>query len=96
MCLSAHAGMSQPSQPQKRVLGVWTARIDSPSRVAGERALQSTLNESMGGQVDFYSEYIDPWRLPEPDYESALYDFLSRKYRNVSTRSYRHRRRERI
>lgn len=33
--------------------------------------------------VDFYNEYIDPWRLSEPDYESALHDFLRRKYAGV-------------
>ena len=33
--------------------------------------------------VDFYSEYIDPGRLSEPTYESALHDFLSREYAGV-------------
>jgi signal transduction histidine kinase len=81
LCLSVQAGMSQPLQ--KRVLVVYTVRIDSPGRVAGERAFQATLNEKLGGRVDFYNEYIDPWRLTQPDYESALRDFLSRKYEGV-------------
>ena len=80
-CLGAPAVMAQP--PQKKVLVVYTARIDSPSRVAGERAFRSTLNERLGMPVDFYNEYIDPWRLSEPDYESALQDFLRRKYAGV-------------
>jgi signal transduction histidine kinase len=81
LCLSAPGVGAQPLQ--KKVLVVYTLRIDSPGRVASERAFQATLNEKLGARVDFYNEYIDPWRLTQPDYESALRDFLSRKYEGV-------------
>jgi signal transduction histidine kinase len=81
VCLSAQAATSQ--LPQKRVLVIYTTRVDSPARAAAERAFRSTLNEGLGVPVDLYSEYIDPGRLSEPSYDSALHDFLSRKYAGV-------------
>ncbi len=67
-------------QAQKRVLVFYTARKDALAPVIAERALQKTLNEGLSDHLDYYSEYIDMARFPDPRYQSALHDFLRRKY----------------
>lgn len=43
-------------------------------------ALERTLGTGLGGRLDFYAEYIDLARFPEPEYQVALQDFLRAKY----------------
>jgi len=73
-----------PAQPevkaQKRILVVSSLREGSPLSEISERALQKILNENFAGRSDYYREYIDVVRFPDPQYISALHDFLSRKY----------------
>jgi signal transduction histidine kinase/ABC-type uncharacterized transport system substrate-binding protein len=65
---------------QKRVLVLNSIREGAPVSDITERALQKSLIEGLAGQHDYYMEYIDVVRFPEPQYQSALRDFLRRKY----------------
>jgi signal transduction histidine kinase/ABC-type uncharacterized transport system substrate-binding protein len=65
---------------QKRVLVLYSIREGAPVSDITERALQKRLTEGLAGQPDYYREYIDVVRFPDPRYQSALHDFLRRKY----------------
>jgi signal transduction histidine kinase/ABC-type uncharacterized transport system substrate-binding protein len=65
---------------QKRVLVLYSIREGAPVSDITERALQNRLIEGLAGNADYYREYIDVARFPDPQYQSALYDFLRRKY----------------
>ena len=66
--------------PQKRVLLLYTARRDAPGTSAVEKTLQKSLNDGLAGGLDYYNEYVDVASFPEQSYQSALRDFLRRKY----------------
>ena len=42
--------------------------------------IRTVLNDGLAGQLDYYTEYLDVARFPEPDYEPAVRDFFRRKY----------------
>jgi signal transduction histidine kinase/ABC-type uncharacterized transport system substrate-binding protein len=65
---------------QKRVLVLYSLREGAPVSDITERTLQKRLIEGLAGQPDYYREYIDVVRFPDPQYQSALRDFLRRKY----------------
>jgi signal transduction histidine kinase len=68
------------AQPQKQVLVLYSARRDSQVAIVGERDLPRILDEGLGGGLDYYSEYIDQARFPDPRYQVAFGDFLRLKY----------------
>jgi len=82
--VAATLGSALPSQTlqqeQKRVLVFYAARREAPGVAALERELQTRLDTSLGGHLDYYGEYIDMARFPEPEYQAALREFLGRKY----------------
>jgi PAS domain-containing protein len=64
----------------KRVLAFHGMRKDVPASETYERVFQAILGEGLDRQLDYYAEYIDVGRFPEPDYQSALREFFRRKY----------------
>ena len=42
--------------------------------------IRTVLNDGLAGQLDYYTEYLDVARFPEPDYQPAVRDFFRRKY----------------
>ena len=64
----------------KAVLVIYATRPDSEIAVVGERELPRVLSEGLGGDLDYYSEYVDASRFPDPTYQQALRDFLRVKY----------------
>ncbi len=77
-CISAVAKTDPDAQ--KRVLVLYATRKDAPSANAFERVFQKTLSDGLGGRLDYYAEYIDVARFPDPEYQAALRDFFRRKY----------------
>jgi signal transduction histidine kinase len=67
----------------QQVLVLYSTRRDSEFSMAGESALPRILDAGLERNVDYYSEFIDLTRFPEPDYTEAFRDFLRQKYRDV-------------
>jgi signal transduction histidine kinase len=65
---------------QKQILVFYAARKEGPGVAALERELQERLNSSLGGHLDYYGEYVDMARFPEPEYQAAFGEFLRSKY----------------
>ena len=42
--------------------------------------IRTVLHEGLAGRLDYYTEYLDIARFPEPDYQPAVRDFFRRKY----------------
>ena len=68
---------------EKRVLVVYSSRRDAQVVVVGERELPRIFEAGLPAGVDYYSEYIDRARFPEPAYKRAFVDFLRQKYSGV-------------
>jgi signal transduction histidine kinase len=79
------AGTAQAAsaEPQKQVLVLYSTRRDARIAVLGERELPRILDQGLQTRLDYYTEYIDRARFPEPEYRAALRDFLNLKYRDV-------------
>ena len=45
-----------------------------------DNTIRTVLNNGLAGHLDYYAEYLDVMRFPEPDYQLAVRDFLRRKY----------------
>jgi signal transduction histidine kinase len=65
---------------QKRVLVLYSDRIDLPSNMMVDAALRVKLHERFGLELDFHGEYVESARFPEENYRLALRDFVQRKY----------------
>ena len=70
------------AQPQKQVLVVYSTRRDAQIVTIGERELPRILEQGLAN-LDYYSEYIDDARFPDPAYQEAFKNFLLLKYKNV-------------
>src|SRR4051794_34549744 len=68
------------TQNQKQVLVLYSTRRDAQIVTVMERELPRIVTQSLGQTVDYYSEYIDQARFPDPDYQAGFRDFLRLKY----------------
>ncbi len=68
---------------QKQVLVLYATRRDAQVSVVGDRELPRILERGLPAGVDFYSEYIDLERSPDPQYEDGFRRFLRVKYSGV-------------
>jgi signal transduction histidine kinase len=66
---------------QKQVLLLYSTRRDAQIAVVGDRELPRILDAGLTEGLDFYSEYLDLARFPDPEYRSAFRDFLRTKYK---------------
>ncbi len=71
---------TQEADQPKQVLVLHSTRLDEQFAVATGRELPKLLAEGLGEPVDYYAEYFDFPRFPQPEYESAYVDFLRLKY----------------
>lgn len=69
------------ARDQKRVLVIWAARRDAPAPTVADRLFPKLLSEGLGGKLDYYSEYIDIARFPDPEYQATLQQLISQKYK---------------
>lgn len=65
---------------QREVLALYGVRRDAQIAVVGDRDFPRWLEEGLSGGVDYYSEFVDAARFPEPGYREAFKDFLDLKY----------------
>ena len=66
---------------QKEVLVIYSTRRDAQIVVVGEREIPRILDQGLTEGHDYYSEYIDRARFPDPEYQAGFRDFLRLKYR---------------
>jgi signal transduction histidine kinase len=67
----------------KQVLVLYSTRRDSEFSLAAESALPRMLDVGLDRNVDYYSEFIDISRFPDPAYTVGFRDFLQLKYQDV-------------
>jgi signal transduction histidine kinase len=82
----AFAGCVRPdsvcaTQEQRQVLLLYSTRRDAQLVSVVDRQIPRILADGLSEDVDFYSEYVDQARFPDPRYEAAFRDFLKLKYR---------------
>jgi signal transduction histidine kinase len=76
---TAHAQTDQ----HKQVLVLYSTRRDAQFSVVGESELPRILDEGLERNLDYYAEFIDLTRFPDPAYRQGFRDFLLVKYRGV-------------
>jgi signal transduction histidine kinase len=74
------AGFASAQDQHKQVLVLYSTRRDAQFATIGERDLPRILDTGVGGELDYYSEFIDVGRFPEPSYQNAFGSFLRLKY----------------
>ncbi len=80
ICICLHGDLFAQSASDtrpKRVLALHVVRRDSP---VFDETFRSTLEQSLPGQLDYYSEFIDLNRVREAKYQSALSSYLRSRY----------------
>jgi signal transduction histidine kinase len=80
---AALAATAYAQTDQKRVLVLYSTRRDGQFSIIGERELPRILDAGLSGNLDYYAEFIDLARSPEPGYRTAFRDFLLQKYQGV-------------
>ena len=79
---SAAATDAAAAQGTKQVLVLYATRRDSLLAGVGDRELARFLGNALSQQLDYYTEYIDLTRFPDPEYQAAFREFLGLKYRD--------------
>jgi signal transduction histidine kinase len=72
-----------PAEQHKQVLVLYSTRRDGEFSTIGERVLPRILDVGLGRGLDYYSEFIDVARFPDPSYQVGFGDFLRVKYRGT-------------
>ena len=65
---------------RQQVLVLYSTRRDAQIATVGDRELPRILEQGLGGPLDYYSEFIDLARFPDPEYQAGFRDFLRLKY----------------
>src|SRR4051812_21781807 len=68
---------------QKRVLVLYSTRRDSQFSMIGERELPRLFNVALSRNLDYYAEFVDLARSPEPGYMTTFRNFLRQKSQRV-------------
>src|ERR1700741_3105686 len=71
---------SPASERQEAVLALYGSRPDLPANVIVDEIIRSTLERELGPRLDFYAEFLDTARWPEAETQSAVHDYLRRRY----------------
>jgi signal transduction histidine kinase len=79
----APAATADAQSGQKRVLVLYSTRRDGQFSIVGERDLPRMLDIDGSRTLDYYAEFLDLARSPDPSYRTAFRDFLRQKYPGV-------------
>jgi signal transduction histidine kinase len=79
----ALASTAHAQTDHKQVLVLYSTRRDAQFSVVGESELPRILDLGLARNLDYYSEFIDVTRFPEPAYREAFDNFLRLKYQGV-------------
>ena len=69
--------------PQKAVLVLIPLQRGSAVSMGIDGTIRTILSDGFGGQLDYYTEYLDVARFPEADYEPAVRNFFRRSIRQT-------------
>ena len=83
LALFAPASAAQSPSDHKQVLALHSTRRDAQFSVIAESALARTLDIGLAQNLDYYAEFIDITRFPDPAYRVAFHDFLRLKYQGI-------------
>jgi signal transduction histidine kinase len=81
LALVSPARSGWAADDQKHVLLLHSARRDSVLAETGDREFSRLLDAALNGQLDYFPEYVDTARFPDPKYRTAFRDFLRLKYK---------------
>jgi signal transduction histidine kinase len=84
LCELAPPAVAWAADEHKRVLALYSTRRDAEFSVVGEEVLPKTLDVGLGRDLDYYSEFIDVTRFPDPSYQVAFGDFIRLKYQGTA------------
>lgn len=79
----APAASAGTQDGHKKVLVLYSTRRDAQFSIVGETQLPRILDLGLARNLDYYSEFIDLTRFPDPAYKLAFRDFLRQKYQGV-------------
>jgi signal transduction histidine kinase len=68
----------------KRILVLYSTRRDAEFSIVGEDVLPKILDVGLSRDLDYYSEFIDVTRFPDPSYRVAFGDFIRLKYTGIA------------
>ena len=72
VCVSfASVAVPATAADQKKVLVLYSVRRDTQLASVGDRKLPGLLEAGLEQKPDFYSEYIDSARFPDPEYTTG-------------------------
>ena len=84
LCELAPASFAWAADEHKRILVLYSTRRDAEFSIVGEDVLPKILDVGLGRDLDYYSEFIDVTRFPDPSYRVAFGDFIRLKYQGVA------------
>ena len=84
LCELGQAGSAWAANEHKRVLVLYSTRRDAEFSIVGEDELPKILDVGLGRDLDYYSEFIDVTRFPDPSYRVAFGDFIRLKYQGIT------------
>ena len=73
-------GRAAAQDRQLSILALHSTRRGAPAAAELDATLERTLLQSLAGRLDYYSEYVDLARFPEPHHEAALRELLRSRY----------------
>lgn len=79
----ASAASAWAQSDHRQVLTLHSTRRDAQISTTVETELPRVIDAGLGRRLDYYSEFIDLARFPEPAYQSAFVDFLRLKYQGT-------------
>src|SRR5215468_10222442 len=84
MPLAASAARAQQSAAPKRALVLYWYNKDFPGNLSFDRSFQTILRSASAGTVEYYPEYLNSDRFPGENQSLLLYDYLRKKYANIT------------
>ncbi|HEY6617795.1 MAG TPA: hypothetical protein VIZ32_24880, partial [Vicinamibacterales bacterium] len=84
LCELAPASVAWAADEHKRILVLYSTRRDAEFSIVGEDVLPKILDAGLGRDLDYYSEFIDVTRFPDPSYRVAFGDFIRLKYQGIA------------
>ena len=81
--LLAGSRLASAQDGHKQVLVLYSTRTDNQFSITGEYELPRILDVGPKTDLDYYSEFTDLARFPDPSYPVLIGSFLRQKYRDV-------------
>src|SRR4051812_47725056 len=73
------ANAARADGEQKRVLVLYSTRLDTQLPILGDQQFPSLLQRGLSAKVDYYAEYLDAARFPDASYPVAFRSYLKLK-----------------